>query len=115
MESPPLWATSIINSYFTHRPIDQVQKLYREYGKDGYDYLSNELDYILNARWHLNSTFRSLEGISYLLGKYPTEEYLDAQNLDRSDRMTLFQTFLYQLRIPLSIFPLRLSQIQGLN
>lgn len=89
------WIQSIMDIYWEMRPCKEIQELYKSKGFDTFDYWRMEIEYLTKSVWIKNEEFRNLEGVSYLLEKYPGESVI----LDEDDQMDLRNRFLLDLGI----------------
>ena len=87
------WVRSILNIYWEMRPCYETQLLYKSQNLQAFDYWHYEIEYLTKSTWKKDEEFMSLEGIDYLVNKYPGEKI----NLDHADRKTLGSQFLIDL------------------
>ena len=94
------WIQSIMDIYWEMRPCDKTQQAYKSKGLKAIDYWKFEIEYLTKSVWIKDEEFRSLNGIEYLLNKYPGETVV----LDKVDRTLLKIQFLYDLGIDPNTF-----------
>ena len=87
------WVRSILDIYWELRPCHETQELYKSYKLQAFDYWKYELEYLTQSTWKKDDEFMSLDGIEYLVNKYPG----DKVNLDYADRLELGKQFLKDL------------------
>ena len=94
------WIRSILNIYWELRPCYETQLLYKSRNLRAFDYWKHEIEYLTKSIWKKTDEFMSLEGIEYLVNKYPGEKI----QLDRDDRIALGKQFLIDLGMNPSTF-----------
>ena len=99
------WVDSIIEVYWDLRPFLKTQELYKSYNLKAFDYFQNELKYLTQSTWKKDEEFVKLNGIEYLLDKYPGEKI----NLDHHDRIELGNAFLQEIGINPVIFNFKIT------
>jgi hypothetical protein len=99
------WITSILDVYWDLRPCLKTQELYKSHNLKPSDYIIYELKYLTQSTWKKDEEFMSLNGIEYLLNKYPGEKI----NLDNQDRIELGNRFLFDLGITYRWFILKID------
>ena len=86
--------------YWELRPCDKTQQAYKSKGLKPFDYWKYEIEYLTKSVWIKDEEFRSLNGIAYLLNKYPGETVV----LDENDRILLQNQFLSDLGMVPELF-----------
>jgi hypothetical protein len=98
------WVRSILDIYWELRPFYETQNLYKSHKLRAFDYWKYELEYLTQSTWKKDDEFMSLNGIEYLINKYPGEKI----KLDHTDRIELGRHFLLDLGISQTNFPCKI-------
>ena len=102
------WVRSIMDVYWDLRPFHETQELYMSHGLSTFEYWYYESKYLTKSTWIKDSEFCSLNGIEYLLNKYPSEKI----TLDENDRMTLCLQFINDLGMNPITFNMKLCDLK---
>ena len=95
-----LWIQSILDIYWEMRPCKETQELYKSNGLTTFEYWRMEIEYLTQSTWIKDDEFQGLEGVQYLLEKYPGEIVI----LDEIDQFELRNRFLIDLGIHPAFF-----------
>lgn len=87
------WIKSILDIYWELRPCYKTQELYKSHNLQAFDYWIYEIQYLTQSTWAKTTEFCTLDGIQYLLDKYPEEKI----KLDHEDRIALGTQFFIDL------------------
>lgn len=99
------WIRSILDIYWELRPCKETQELYKSHKLQAFDYWKYELVYLTQSIWKKDEELCSLEGIQYLLDKYPEEKI----KLDHADRISLGTQFLIDLGMNPVVFTFKIE------